>query len=117
MSNEEMEKSLWSLANSITGFAVAKDVALGYALIEKPLPLTRWSDDILIPAALMVAVLCAANCIAVLCCKKHALALRAPQPQENPKEDPITACWRQSTWGRVIAIILFDVCTGVSAVL
>ena len=74
MSPDEREKSLWRLANSITGLTTAKDVALGCALLSKPSS-WRWPFSVTLGIGLMVVVLCIVNCCAVLGCHTRARGL------------------------------------------
>ena len=96
-----MEK-LWDLANLITGFAIAQNIATTFAMAKEDLdraltgPLNHWF------AFAGIVVFTALYIVAIIWCGEHG----------SPHDPPDTvALWKTVTCGRVGAVLLFALVT------
>lgn len=98
MNDAEIEKELWSIANTITAFSVLQCVAILYASTKGDLqPLLN--DPLLVKAVVASSLLWSTvYCLGIWGC--HRLACRLPTPQP--------AIWRSVTFGRLVAVLCFQ---------
>jgi hypothetical protein len=97
MEHAEMVKSIWSLANIITGFAVAQGLAFAFALGKDLAHLQRES----------LRVKFSITALSVFFALAYSLAVHRCQDLAVPFDESHEAIWKQVTNGRIACIWLF----------
>lgn len=99
MKPDEMIKELWSIANIITGFAVAQSLAFALALGKDLEKLERQTSAFKISISCIASTFAALYCLAVWQCWTLASSLDSQLEHDD--------IWHQVTIGRTVCILLF----------
>jgi hypothetical protein len=95
----DMEKELWSLANIITGFAVAQSLAFLYALGQK-----EFANAVDNPAASWIILLATLGASLIYCGSVYFIGGKGAS-LTDPQNRGV---WTWVTWGRILAISVFN---------
>jgi hypothetical protein len=97
MTNEEMIRELWSLANIIAGFSIAQSVGFAFALGKDFISLQSERLSVKLTLAAICVLFAALYSLGVYWCYASAMALAETH----------TSLWCQVTIGRIACIWIF----------
>jgi len=109
MTDKDLSKDLWQVANILTGFAVVQAIAFIYACAKQDFAMLINTFPVKMTIAIHIIIVTVAECYAVWWCADKAVALLANGRQTEDTEDinrnMINSITKRVAWGRIVIIL------------